>query len=151
MNFVFFLLMLWILNYTSPNAETCWEGEGYTLLETWFLATMCLSKATFLHGGMMERFPLLHLFNYKSKHPPTAVFPVSRNSAIDFSGAVNIARNNENLHFCPPDPTLPAPMQLLFIVAMISLIEGAQVKKDSCMALAAALKRDRAFFAISLQ
>lgn len=99
----------------------------------------------------MERFPLLHLFNYKSKHPPTAVLPASRNSAIAFSGAVSIARNDENLPLCLPDPTLPPPMQLLLIIAMHSLIEGAQNNKDSHMALVAALKLERTFFTTSLQ
>lgn len=99
----------------------------------------------------MERFPLLHLFNYKSKHPPIAVLPASRNSAIAFCGAVSIVRNDENLPLCLSDPTLPPPMQLLLIIAMHSLIEGAQDNKDSHMALAAALTLERAFFAISLQ
>lgn len=99
--------------------------------------------------GMMERFPQLHLFNYKSKHLPTAALPASRNSAIAFSGADSIARNNENLPLCLPDPTLPSPMQLLLSIAMHSLIECSQDNKNSHMALAADPKLERAFFAIS--
>lgn len=98
----------------------------------------------------MERFPLVYLFNYKRKHPPTAVFPASRNSAIAFPDAVSIARNYKNLPLRFLDPMLPPPLQLLLIIAMQSLIAGAQDNKDSHMVLAD-LKLERAFLAISLQ
>lgn len=111
----------------------------------------CVSKATFLHGVMMERFPLQHFFNYKNKHPRAAVLPASRNIAVVFPGIVSIARNDENFPLCLLDLALPPPMQRLFIIAMHSLIRGAQGNKDFHMALAAALKLERAFFAISLQ
>lgn len=112
---------------------------------------MCLSKATFLHGVITEGFPLQYFFNYKSKHPSTAVLPASGNIAVAFPGIVSIARNDENLPLCLLDLTLPPPMKRLFIIATHSLIESAQDNKDSNMALAAALKLETAFFAISLQ
>lgn len=44
--------------------------------------------------GMIERFPPLYLFNYKSKYPPIPVLPASRSIALAFSGAVNIPRKD---------------------------------------------------------
>lgn len=67
------------------------------------------------------------------------------------SGAVSFARNDENLLFCLSEPTVPLSFQLLLIIAMCSVITDAVDNKDSHMALAAALKLERALFTIFLQ